>query len=1049
MCAASKRGGRIQLSGLFVRLVIRRQEVPHVTETKKHTVVIVSSTARDLPEHRKDVLDACLRQGMLPLMMEHLPASDAEAISASLKLVDDADIYVGVFAHRYGYVPKENNPRQISVTEMEYDRAVKNKMPRLIFVMDKSHPLTIDDVEQGEGAIKLKAFKERLRTDNIVNFFNSPADLRAHVINSLSQHREPDLTTFHYVSDIPPPPEAFIAHPYTLLQTHRLVGRQPELNLLTDWVAKPDAGVFKARILNVVAVGGMGKSALTWKWFNEIAPQEMSPLAGRMWWSFYESDATFENFVTRALAYVTRRPLAEVQTIPAPERETQLLTALDHEPYLFVLDGLERMLIAYARMDAAHLSDDDYDKQTANVVANAIGLPASAAQSFTGEHRLRKTADPRAGSFLRKLANVRASRVLVSTRLYPADLQMMTGAPLPGCAAKFLEGLVDDDALELWRAFDASGARDLLLPIFNRVGNHSLLIQALASEVARYRPAPGDFDRWRRDNPDFDPFSLPLVQVKSHVLAFALRGLDEKAQQVLRIIAAFRMPARYDTLMALISQIKVQPKKRGWLDVLTGKRKEPETISDQELDAMLVELEDRGLVGWDKRANRYDLHPIVRGVVWSGLGDDARRGVYTSLHAHFEAVPMIDDYLKVNSLEDLTPAIELYNTLIGLGRYDDACNLFYARLDDATLWRLSASRQRVELLEMLFPDGLNQLPRLTVPNDQGYTLDALANGYDISGQPGRSAPLRRQANTIASEMENDNNLSISLCNLSNVLRLSGALCESESAARRALVITREQDNRFQEAVSLYWLGLTLAARGLANKSESALQRALRLFRARSHSQSEGVVNSYLAQRALWLSEFAGALSFANRAWELAHVERNEGDFIRAARVQGEAALGLNDLATANERLHHALTRARMVNLVDEELPALVALAELRRQQGEAQAAREFLHDVREAAERGPYRLIHADACNVLAQIERDAGQQAQAITAATEAYRLAWCDGPPFAYHWGLEKARALLKELGAGEPEMPPFDASKFEPMPEVEIDPPDEFGARSGEGK
>jgi hypothetical protein len=44
-----------------------------------------------------------------------------------------------------------------------------------------------------------------------------------------------------------------------------------------------------------------------------------------------------------------------------------------------------------------------------------------------------------------------------------------------------------------------------------------------------------------------------------------------------------------------------------------------------------------------------------------------------------------------------------------------------------------------------------------------------------------------------------------------------------------------------------------------------------------------------------------------------------------------------------------------------------------------------------------------------------------------------------------LERARALLKELGAGEPEMPAFDASKFEPMPEVEIDPADEFGAGS----
>src|ERR671917_1116863 len=161
----------------------------------------------------------------------------------------------------------------------------------------------------------------------------------------------------------------------------------------------------------------------------------MTPLAGRMWWSFYESDATFENFVTRALAYVTRRPLSEVQQTPAPERESQLLAALDREPFLLVLDGLERILIAYARMDAAHLSDDDYDRRTANFVADAYGLPASAAQSFTGEHRLRKTADPRAGAFLRKLANVRATRILLSTRLYPAELQKVTGEPLPGCRA--------------------------------------------------------------------------------------------------------------------------------------------------------------------------------------------------------------------------------------------------------------------------------------------------------------------------------------------------------------------------------------------------------------------------------------------------------------------------------------------------------------------------------------------------------------------------------------------------------------------------------------
>src|SRR5205085_1550207 len=394
----------------------------------QHKNVMISSTARDLPEHRKQVLDACLRQGMFPVMMEHLPANDAEAISASLKLVNDADIYVGVFAHRYGYVPKENNPQQISITEMEYNRAVERDIPRLIFLMHDDHPIKAGDVEKGESAVKLERLKQRLGTERVVNFFESPADLRAHVIDSLSHHRERDQTAFHYVSDIPRPPEIYIAHPYTLLQTRDLIGRQNELNLLTDWVAKPDSAVYQARIFNVVAIGGMGKSALTWKWFNDIAPKEMKQLTGCMWWSFYESDATFENFIIRALAYVTGRAREDIAKTTQPgEREDQLLSALDREPFLFVLDGIERILIAYARMDANRLADDDLDQQTANFVAGMMRLPESAAQSFTGQHRMRKTADPRAGNFLRKLARVRASRILVSTRLYPADLQIAPG----------------------------------------------------------------------------------------------------------------------------------------------------------------------------------------------------------------------------------------------------------------------------------------------------------------------------------------------------------------------------------------------------------------------------------------------------------------------------------------------------------------------------------------------------------------------------------------------------------------------------------------------
>ena len=61
----------------------------------------------------------------------------------------------------------------------------------------------------------------------------------------------------------------------------------------------------------------MGKSALAWKWFKDIAPNELPKLAGCIWWSFYESDAHWENFIIRALAYTTRMLEEEVSKLPS------------------------------------------------------------------------------------------------------------------------------------------------------------------------------------------------------------------------------------------------------------------------------------------------------------------------------------------------------------------------------------------------------------------------------------------------------------------------------------------------------------------------------------------------------------------------------------------------------------------------------------------------------------------------------------------------------------------------------------------------------------
>src|ERR1700730_2622101 len=103
-------------------------KLEEIMTRNQRRIVMISSTARDLPEHREELRLGCQRAGFEVRMMEHLPALDADAVKGSLDLVDEADIYVGVFAYRYGYVPEGYD---ISITEMEYNRAVEQKKPRL------------------------------------------------------------------------------------------------------------------------------------------------------------------------------------------------------------------------------------------------------------------------------------------------------------------------------------------------------------------------------------------------------------------------------------------------------------------------------------------------------------------------------------------------------------------------------------------------------------------------------------------------------------------------------------------------------------------------------------------------------------------------------------------------------------------------------------------------------------------------------------------------------------------------------------------------------
>ena len=90
--------------------------------------VMISSTVQDLPEHRQQVMEACLYQDCFPKMAEQLPASDEDSVDASLAMVDESDVYLGVYGWRYGYLPAGQT---ISLTEMEHLHAQASSLVHL------------------------------------------------------------------------------------------------------------------------------------------------------------------------------------------------------------------------------------------------------------------------------------------------------------------------------------------------------------------------------------------------------------------------------------------------------------------------------------------------------------------------------------------------------------------------------------------------------------------------------------------------------------------------------------------------------------------------------------------------------------------------------------------------------------------------------------------------------------------------------------------------------------------------------------------------------
>jgi len=1027
--------------------------------------IMISSTGSDLKGHRELLSSAINSHGLHPNIMEHDSAKLVDVIESSLEKVRNSAAYILIIGKRYGQTPEcpDRNPDKLSITELEFNEAAKLGRPTLLFIMGTDHLVKECDVEaDSEKRTKLNSFRERAKQQSpdskvhrVYAVFNSldeftrqiaapVADLQKLLEPQIIEPSQPEPTPTAqqtYRGRVIPAPPAFYAEP-DYIGSHKFVGRAAQLQELNDWAKAADP----TNLLLYEAIGGNGKSMLTWEWATNHATTVRSDWAGRFWYSFYERGAVMADFCRRALAYMTGRPMEELEKKKTPELAEELLASLHERPWLLVLDGLERVLVAYNRIDAAEVPDEEANAPTDKILNRN---PCDAIHEEDSD-------------LLRRLAGAAPSKILVSSRLTPRALLNPAGQPIPGAKRITLPGLRPADAEALFRACKITGNSEKIQEYLSQnCDNHPLVIGVLAGLVANYLPDRGNFDAWVADASSqggayLNLATLDLVQWRNHILRAAFEALPDKSRQLLSTLALISSSVDYETLSAFNPHLPPEPEKvekpelpeENWFwESMNDKQKkeaqeryETELAKHREYEESITkwrgseafreapgklpetvrELEQRGLLQYDGHARRHDLHPVVRGVAAGGMEAEESNHYGQRVIDHFSALPH-RPYTEVKTLDEVAPALQVVRTLLKLGRFQEAANAYVGELSLALLFNLEAHAEILSLLRPFFPSGWDKVTENLDAGLGSFLINDVAGALNEVGE--HEAALAAYSANLIFELGRGDWIeahvrlsNITVC-LGNQNRL--AMIHRLDMLNHELAATIENKERlFRSLLSLFANQSRFGQWHEAGTSWQTLDPMGRDWRRNAYRQGDAecwfAVNQFLQGR---LQE-----EHLTAAEQLARKDGNRGTLRDIWRLRGEWRLEQQEWELAFESFHDALSMARERGLTDAKSETGLALAKLHLGQFH------FPDEARHEAER--LSALREPAHHYLAMLWREIGDLEQAKKHALATYKRAWADGEPFVFRYKLDKATELLRELNAPIPDLPPYDPAKDEPF-------------------
>lgn len=742
-----------------------------------------------------------------------------------------------------------------------------------------------------------------------------------------------------------------------------LVGRDAELAELQD--ALLDG---RHRLLQVVAPGGTGKTALAARCLEDLAADGHAPVTRAFVWSFYrqgfQADSMQPMWQFRdALSRTLDAPVAD--TASPQEKISALLAAMRTEPTLLVLDGVEAMLHP-AGPEAGRLRDDVLPGILRGIVRGEAG-----AKAFCLLTTRMAVADLEADTHFIHLAPLRREH----TRTLLRQLGV-TGPPRDlDAAAAFAEG-------------------------------RPLLVRLLA---ARFQAEPRDphtglrtllgelrdASRWT-DGWSDEPAMARML--RSYARWFA--GRPELA--LLQLAALFDRVPDEDAMRALLADAD---RLEGWLDEWRG-------LSIERWLAAAAEVRARGLAG-PGSGLALEMHPVVHGFFAAQLRERhpaAWRIGHLALYDYFRALP---DKELPETFEEIEPLLracyhgcqaKAYRRAfeeVGLPRI--------SRGIDAYLFTQLGAVQETRALMGCFLTGGENFPSDSdlTPESRGMILSMVAHCERL--QDRLDPALRTMQRAIRWLRQGNEPLmfavccvnAIRLCHAAGRLRRGLWLCMriNLAARRHPALFSKEPVNQTEEDGANYCTGILatlLLAGGRRADSEKLLDAIVARLRRRN---PETILLPGLPApfHANWLIE-TGRTAELVRAIELGQAECNVRQFEfnnGAAFIKGrawthhaletgatpESSIVADARAALDEAVHKARNFGRWL-LVAE---SLLARARWHSHYGRGEDYERDRNQCREFCLTHGFRLLQAD----LALLDADHGARVGLPDAARASLRQA------------------------------------------------------------